>query len=51
MHGSGDNEVVLYPNGMVSIRTSSADGLPKGTRTRDTEAPLTIQAVDRLSPF
>jgi hypothetical protein len=51
MHGSGDNEVVLYPNGLVSIRTSSADGLPEGTKTRTSEAPLTIQAVDRLAPF
>jgi hypothetical protein len=51
MHGAGDNEVVLYPNGMISIRTSSADGLPEGTKTRTTEEPLTIQAVDRLAPF
>jgi len=51
MHGAGDNEVVLYPNGLVSIRTSSADGLPEGTKTRTSEEPLTIQAVDRLAPF
>jgi hypothetical protein len=31
MQGSGENEVILAPNGLISIRTAKAAGLPEGT--------------------
>ncbi len=49
--GSGENEVILYPNGLVSIRTAKAAGLPDGVKTSSDDGPLTIRAVDRLAPF
>jgi hypothetical protein len=49
--GSGENEVILYPNGLVSIRTAKAAGLPEGEKVSSDEGPLTIRAVDRLAPF
>ena len=49
--GSGENEVILYPNGLVSIRTAKAAGLPEGEKVSSDDGPLTIRAVDRLAPF
>jgi hypothetical protein len=49
--GSGENEVILYPNGLISIRTAKAAGLPEGEEVSSGEGPLTIRAVDRLAPF
>jgi hypothetical protein len=49
--GSGENEVILYPNGLVSIRTAKAAELPTGEKANSDEGPLTIRAVDRLAPF
>jgi CubicO group peptidase (beta-lactamase class C family) len=49
--GSGENEVILYPNGLVSIRTAKAAGLPDGEKVSSDEGPLTIRAVERLAPF
>ena len=49
--GSGENEVILYPNGLVSIRTAKAAGLPEGVKVSSDDGPLTIRAVDRLAPF
>jgi CubicO group peptidase (beta-lactamase class C family) len=52
MHGSGDNEVILYPNRMVSIVMAKASVEVLGTeKTRSDEGPVTIQAVERLAPF
>ncbi|MBS0393292.1 MAG: hypothetical protein JSR54_01635 [Proteobacteria bacterium] len=51
MSGSGENEVVLYPNGMVSIRTAKAAGLPDGVKVNTGDGPQTIRAVDRLAPL
>ena len=52
MHCSGDNEVILYPNRMVSIVMAKAAVEILGPeKTRSDEGPVTIQAVERLAPF
>jgi beta-lactamase family protein len=52
MHGSGDNEVILYPNGMVSIVMAKASIEVLGNeKTRSDDGPVTIRAVERLAPF
>jgi CubicO group peptidase (beta-lactamase class C family) len=52
MHGSGDNEVILYPNGLVSIVMAKASLEVLGPeKTRTDEGPVTIRAVERLAPF
>ncbi len=52
MHGSGDNEVILYPNRMVSIVMAKASAEVLGPeKTRSDEGPVTIRAVERLGPF
>jgi CubicO group peptidase (beta-lactamase class C family) len=49
MRGSGDNEIVLYPNRMVSIVTAKASVDVLGPeKTRSDDGPGTIQAVERL---
>jgi hypothetical protein len=51
MHGSGENEVMLYPNGLVSIRMAKASNLPPGEQALSDAGPETIRAVERLAPF
>jgi CubicO group peptidase (beta-lactamase class C family) len=51
MTGSGENEVVMYPNGLVSMRMAKAAELPKDTRASADDAAVTFRAVDRLAPF
>ncbi len=52
MHGSGDNEVILYPNRMISIVMAKASVEVLGPeKTRSDEGPVTIRAVERLAPF
>jgi hypothetical protein len=52
MHGSGDNEVILYPNRTVSIVMAKASAEVLGPeKTRSDEGPVTIRAVERLAPF
>lgn len=52
MHGSGDNEVILYPNRMVSIVMAKAAVEVLGPeKTRSDDGPVTIRAVERLAPF
>jgi len=51
MSGSGENEVILFPNGMISLRTANAAGLPPGESAMDPTLPTTPQVVDRLAPF
>lgn len=52
MWGSGDNQVILYPNRMVSIVMAKVSVDVLGTvKTRSDEGPVTIRAVERLSPF
>lgn len=51
MYGSGENEVTLYPNHLVSIVIGSAAQLPNGARAKSDDGPQTVRAVDRLTPF
>jgi hypothetical protein len=52
MRGSGDNEVILYPNQMISIVMAKASVEVLGSeKTRSDEGPVTIRAVERLAPF
>jgi CubicO group peptidase (beta-lactamase class C family) len=52
MHGSGENDVILYPNGMVSLLTAkAAQERIDGENVRSDEGPVTIRAVERLAPF
>lgn len=52
MHGSGDNEVILYPNRTISIVMAKASIEVLGNeKTRSDEGPVTIRAVERLAPF
>jgi hypothetical protein len=51
MSGSGGNEVILFPNGLISIRTGKAAELPTGEKANSGSGPMTAQAVDRLNPF
>jgi CubicO group peptidase (beta-lactamase class C family) len=51
MSGSGANEVILFPNGLISIRAGKASELPKGEQANSGSGPMTAQAVDRLIGF
>ena len=52
MHGSGENEVVLYPNGLISLVMAKASAEVLGAqKTRSDAGPETIRAVERLAPF
>ena len=52
MHGSGDNEVILYPNQMISlVMAKAAQERLKGEKARSGEGPMTIRAVEQLAPF
>jgi len=51
MEGSGENEVLLFPNGLVSIRMAKASELPDGVKAFTDDGPATIRAVERLAPF
>ncbi|HMK87728.1 MAG TPA: serine hydrolase [Steroidobacteraceae bacterium] len=52
MHGSGDNEVILYPNRRVSIVMAKASIEILGSeKTRSDEGPVTIRDVERLEAF
>jgi hypothetical protein len=51
MSGSGENEVTLYPNQLISLVMGKAAELPPGERARSDAGPQTERAVDRLAPF
>jgi hypothetical protein len=51
MSGSGANEVILFPNGLISIRAGKASELPKDEKANSGTGPMTALAVDRLLPF
>jgi CubicO group peptidase (beta-lactamase class C family) len=51
MWGSGESEVVLYPNRLVSICVSKAAQLAAGETAREGDSQATFRAVDRLVPF
>ena len=51
MSGSGENEVILFPNDLVSIRMAKAAELPPGETAIDKSSATTPQVVDLLAPF
>lgn len=51
MVGAGENEVTLYPNGLVSLIMADALKLPNGENARSDAGPQTIRAVERLQSF
>jgi hypothetical protein len=51
MSGSGENEVLLLPNGCIAIRIAKAAGLPEGTVALDDDRDGTIRIVEQLAPF
>jgi hypothetical protein len=51
MEGAGENEVTLYPNGIVSIIMADALRLAEGERAKSDAGPETIRAVERLEPL
>jgi hypothetical protein len=52
MYGSGDNELILYPNRMISIVMAKTSKEVLGAeKTRSDDEPVTIRAVERLAPF
>ncbi|HEX4268647.1 MAG TPA: hypothetical protein VHY36_12220 [Steroidobacteraceae bacterium] len=51
MWGAGESEVILYPNGLVSIVIAKALQLAPGEMARSDAGPETIRAVESLQPF
>ena len=51
MNGSGENQVIIFPNGLISIRAAKAAELPPGEKVDSGVREMTAQAVDRLAPF
>ena len=51
MWGSGESEVILYPNQLVSICVAKAAQLPAGEAAKEGDPQATVRAVDRLVPF
>jgi CubicO group peptidase (beta-lactamase class C family) len=51
MSGFGENEVILYPNGMISIVIGKAAHFHPGDQIKSAKGPQTIRAVERLKPF
>ena len=51
MWGAGESEVVLYPNGLVSIVIAKALRLPPGETARSEAGPETARAVESLQLF
>jgi hypothetical protein len=52
MHGSGENELIIYPNGMISlVMAKAAQERLNGENPKSNEGPVTIRAVERLAPF
>jgi hypothetical protein len=51
MSGSGDNEVILFPGRIVTIRTANVANVPTGEKARSDDTAATPRAIDRLAPF
>jgi hypothetical protein len=51
MWGSGESEVILYPNRLVSICVAKAAQLPAGEAAKEGDPQATVRAVERLVPF
>jgi len=51
MSGSGESEVILFPNRLISIRIGKAAQLPPREDAFASDGVTTAHAVDRLDPF
>lgn len=51
MWGAGESEVILYPNGLVSIRIGRAAGVPGTVFPRNVISRATIETVERLGSW
>jgi hypothetical protein len=51
MWGAGESEVILYPNGLISIVIAKALHVPAGETASSDAGPQTARAVERLKPF
>lgn len=51
MNGFGENEVTIFPNGMVSLVFGNAATFKPGEQIKSEQGPQTLRAVDRLAPF
>ncbi|MBV8852438.1 MAG: hypothetical protein JOY91_03500 [Sinobacteraceae bacterium] len=51
MTGFGENQVILFPNGLISLRMAKAAELPPGTVINSDAAKSTAQVVARFAPF
>ena len=51
MWGAGESEVILYPNGLVSIVIAKGLQLPAGETAKSDAGPETARAVESLQPF
>jgi hypothetical protein len=51
MWGSGESEVILYPNHLTSILIAKAAQLPSGESATEGDPHATVRAVDRLVPL
>jgi CubicO group peptidase (beta-lactamase class C family) len=52
MQGSGHNEVILYPNNMISlVMAKASQERMQGESAVSDDGPVTIRAVERLAPF
>jgi CubicO group peptidase (beta-lactamase class C family) len=51
MWGSGESEVILYPNGFASIRIGKAAGVADQVLPHNAASQPTIEAVEVLQPF
>ena len=51
MRGWGENEVVLYPNSLITVRIAKVGQLPPGESAHSGAGTRTIRMVDRMSPL
>ena len=51
MWGSGESDVILYPNHLTSILIAKAAQLPSGESATEGDPHATLRAVDRLVPL
>jgi CubicO group peptidase (beta-lactamase class C family) len=51
MSGSGENELILFPQGTISLRIAKAAQLPEGEKSSSDAGPQTILAVERMKIF
>jgi CubicO group peptidase (beta-lactamase class C family) len=51
MHGSGDNRVTLFPNGIIGVQMAKAAELPPNEEASSDDATATLRAIDRMVPF